>query len=97
MLSTKTAKGRALVERAKNDYGDALSNIYGRYSIGKMKAMEYCRRKYCEDDCARGFRIISYNTYGFSVAWETICEIDNNIVPCVHIETPSNTYDVALI
>ena len=97
MITTKTAKGRGLFERAKNNYGSELCDIYGRYSDAKMKAMEYCRRKYCMDDYAREFRIISYNTFGFSVAWDTIYELDDNIVPGVHIETFRNTYDVAII
>lgn len=60
--------------------------------------MEECKQKYCNDKYGRYFRIISYNTFGFSVAWGTSYEIDYDVVvPGVHIETPSNTYDVVFI
>lgn len=97
MLTTKTAKGRGLYERSKYDYGHQLNMVYGRYSDAKRKAMDYCYYKFAKDENARHFRIISYNTFGFSAAWNTIYEIDGNVVPGVHIETPSNSYDVALM
>lgn len=97
MITTKTAKGRALFERTKSDYGVDLTDIYERYSDAKRKAMEYCKNKFAMDEFSRHFRIISYNTFGFSVAWDTIFEIDGKKVHGVHIETPSNAYEVALI
>ena len=97
MIKVSTAKGKALYERTKRDCGRELNQIYSRYSEAKMHAMEECKSRYCDDPHSRDFRIISYNTYGFSVAWSTIYELDTVFVPGVHIETPHHSYDVVLI
>ena len=97
MIKVSTAKGNELFERTKNNYGTELSQIYSAFSEAKKKAMRYCKDKYATDDNGRNFRIISYNNFCFSVAWDTMYELDNLTVPGVHIETAMNSYDVIMI
>lgn len=97
MIKVSTAKGRQLYERSQRDYASTLDMIYGRYSHEKVKAMKHCEELFCKDVHATHFRIISYNKYGFSVAWNTEYVIEGMAIPGVHIETPSNTYDVIFI
>lgn len=98
MIKVSTSKGRELYERSQRDYGSTLDMIYGRYSQEKAKAMKHCKELFCKDMYANHFRIISYNTFGFSVAWNTSYEIEYGVVVRgVHIETPSNSYDVIFI
>lgn len=97
MIKVSTVKGRSLFERTKNNYGTELSQIYSTFSEEKKKAMRYCKDKYATDDNGKNFRIISYNTFCFSVAWDTMYKLDNLMVPGTHIETFKNSYDVIMI
>lgn len=97
MIKVSTAKGRSLFELTKNNYGTELSQIYNTFSEEKKKAMRYCKDKYATDNNGRNFRIISYNKFCFSVAWDTMYELDNLTVSGVHIETAMHSYDVIMI
>lgn len=88
--STKT--GHRWIVSARNCEGYNLNNVYGRYSDAKKEAYENCFRKYVSADGSKNFRIFSHNTFGFSVAWEETLEGKEYL----HIETPQNTYYVAL-
>lgn len=83
IVTTATAKGRNLFDRANCKEGYDLYDIYTTYSQEKYKAWRKCLNK-CLDEDGRHFRIISHNSYGFSVAWD--------IREGVRIETPSNSY-----
>ncbi len=96
MIKVSTAKGRALFERARNNYGTELSQIYSTFSEAKNRGMRYCKDKYATDDNGRNFRIISYNMFCFSVAWDTMYKLDDIMIPGVHIETANNSYDVIM-
>lgn len=87
--STKT--GHRWIVSARNCEGYNLNDVYGRYSDAKKEAYENCFRKYASGR-SKNFRIFSHNTFGFSVAWEEILEGKEYL----HIETPQNTYYVAL-
>ena len=97
MIKVSTAKGKKLYESSKCDYGATLDMIYSKYSQQKVKAMRYCMDKYATDDNGRNFRIISYNTFSFSVAWDTVYKLDGLNIPGVHIETFKNSYDVIMM
>lgn len=88
--STKT--GHRWIVSARNCEGYNLSDVYGRYSDAKKEAYENCFRKYVSADDSKNFRIFSHNTIGFSVAWEETLKGKEYL----HIETPQNTYYVAL-
>ena len=89
VLTTKTKKGQNLLARARSNYGEDLSDVYGRYSSAKADAMKDCK-KMSEEEDGDDFRIISFNTNFFSVAWDFIYDGK----PAVHIITPANDYVV---
>lgn len=82
-LLSNSAKGKMLFERANNNEGYDLYDIYETFSELKRTAWRKCLNK-CLNEDGRHFRIISHNRYGFSVAWDTR--------EGVRIETPTNSY-----
>lgn len=89
VLTTKTKKGQNLLAKARSNYGEDLSDVYGRYSSAKAEAMKDCKETK-NAESGWDFRIISYNTNFFSVAWDFIYDGK----PAVHIITPANDYVV---
>ena len=90
-------KGKMILrdERGKNflrEWGKSenhsLFDIYARPSIYKQKAFKLCWERFCDDDTARQFRIISYNKNFFVVAWMTIV----NQHPYLFVDTGRNEY-----
>ena len=92
ILKASTKSGARWIVSARNCEGYNLNDVYGRYSDAKKEAYENCFRKYVSADGSKNFRIFSHNTFGFSVAWEETLEGKEYL----HIETPQNTYYVAL-
>lgn len=91
-LKGSTKAGYRWIVSTRNYEGYNLNDVYGRYSEAKKEAYEGCFNKYVSVDGSKNFRIFSHNTFGFSVAWEEVREGEE----CLHIETPQNTYIVAL-
>lgn len=89
-LSTKTGYRWAL--SANNNEGYKLSDIYERYSFRKENAYNWCFDQFRKSEFSKNFRIISHNTFNFSVAWEDV--IDGEEV--TRIETANNSYAVLL-
>lgn len=89
IIKGSTKFGQSLLARANHFEGTDLDDVYGRWSRAKADAMRSCRRL-CEEMNGYNFRIISHNTFGFSVAWN----YDNSETGEVmtRIETSSNTY-----
>jgi hypothetical protein len=92
ILKASTKSGARWIVSAKKEEGYRLSDIYESYSIGKENAYNDCFNKYVSAETSKNFRIFSHNTFGFSVAWEETIENEEYL----HIETPQNTYIVAL-
>lgn len=92
ILKASIKSGARWIVSAKKEEGYRLSDIYESYSIGKENAYNDCFNKYVSAEASKNFRIFSHNTFGFSVAWEETIENEEYL----HIETPQNTYIVAL-
>ena len=82
-FSSDTAKGKMLFQKADNNEGYDLYDVYESFSEEKWRAWKKCLNK-CVNEDGRHFRIISHNRYGFSVAWD--------IREGVRIETPTKSY-----
>ena len=69
-IKSNTQKGRAYLFRYR--YA-TLTNIYEAYkrpSAEKVRADYFCRSQMAKEN-GQGYRVISYNTFNFSVAWKT--------------------------
>lgn len=62
-----------------------LWETYTTWSSAKAKAWQWCEEK-CMNTKGKRFRIISRNTFGFSVAWISDDE------KTLYVETPKNSY-----
>lgn len=91
IISGATKRGQELLARARYNEGTELYHVYGNISSAKMRAMEDCKRWYRETN-GRNFRIISHNTFQFSVAWEYDNPETGELM--TRIETANNTYIV---
>lgn len=91
IISGLTKKGQALRASALRWEGTELSDVYGRYSNLKEKAMRQCR-EWCEADGGWDFHIISHTCQGFSVAWYYSDKETGEII--TRIETPFSTYRI---
>lgn len=85
IINSSTKRGADMIRRASIFEGSSLHEVYSRYSAAKAESFNNCR-KMCNDECGSNFRIISHNTFGYSVAWD--------IFNGVRIETPKNSYFV---
>ena len=85
-IKKETKRGQNLIDRSKTFKGTRLEDVYSSYSQAKLSAWQDCYNKYLEED-GNNFHIISFNTFGFSVAWE--------VADGVRIETPQNSYKIA--
>ena len=100
LVKGSTVKGQNLLASADNNLGYDLWEVYGRFSRAKVNALEWCKEK-CHNTNGYGFRIISKNSFSFSVAWEVDdFEYVNpktgevTIEPATFIETSQNSYIV---
>lgn len=79
--NTKAAARFINAYNRSTDY--ELRHVYGRYSWEKEHADFNCRRQMV-DEGGHGYKIISFDTFGFSVAWET--------AEGLRVETPQSSY-----
>lgn len=84
-IKASTKKGMAMLERASYNEGFKLWDVYGTVSQAKQNAWEYCL-SLCNRENGTNFRIISHNTFSFSIAWD--------VADGVRIETAQNSYFV---
>jgi hypothetical protein len=83
IIKANTAKGRTMLNNARANEGTELWQIYDTYSPAKRRSFEACKAL-CYNEGGCNFRIISHNTFGYSVAWET--------AEGTRIETAQNSY-----
>lgn len=79
--TTKTAQ--RFVNAYNRSTASTLADVYGRYSTEKSRAEYFCRQR-MQNENGDGFRIISYNTFGFSCGWQT--------ADGLRVETACNSY-----
>lgn len=63
-----TKKQNNIYNRYLNSYASSLRDVYDSWSQSKENAMEYCRAEFAHKD-GEGFRIISANTFQFTVGF----------------------------
>jgi hypothetical protein len=82
--NTKAARRFVLSYMNSNDY--SLRDVYGHYSTAKACAEIECRDMMRKEN-GRGFKIMSFNTFGFTCGWM--------VGDVLRVETPSNSYRIA--
>ena len=85
-IKANTKRGRAFLSSYNNSGNYSLRDCYDNYSTRKARAeiwfIDQMRRK-----SGDGFKILSFNTFGFSCGWIT--------GDGLRVETPSNSYLIA--
>lgn len=92
-IKASTKKGLSMLDRANYNEGFKLWDVYGTVSQAKQNAWEYCYSLFCKENGSTNFRIISHNTFSFSVAWDIIDSETGEFLG-VRIETAQNSYFV---
>lgn len=87
-IKASTKKGADMLNRANYNEGFRLWDVYGTVSQAKQNAWDYCYNL-CNRENGTNFRIISHNTFSFSVAWD--------VPEGVRIETAQNSYFVQYV
>ena len=67
-INSTTKRGQRWIESYDRSTDSTLSDCYGRFSCAKARAERDCKNK-MEKEGGEDFRIISYNTFGFSCGW----------------------------
>lgn len=96
IIKKSTKRGQNLISNTNRCIGRSLDDVYTCASHAKHQAYNWCLEQYRKDEHAENFRITSHSTQQFTVAWDTI-HIDQNtgeVLPCRHVETAYNTYDI---
>ena len=93
-IKANTKKAEQMLKRANYNEGYTLRDVYGNYSIAKENAYNRCLSE-CAKDNGYNFRIVSHNSFSFSVAWDVINPKTGEIIG-VRIETPQNSYYVEI-
>lgn len=100
IIKGSTVRGKNLLRRADSYEGYCLEDVYTNPSSAKYRAYNECYRWYLDCDEPDNFRVISHNTFQFSVAWECMVEYVNpktgevTTEEATRIETAANTYVV---
>lgn len=82
-LNRKSYAGKKALESHCNVAGHTLQDVYKNPSNLKQKAFDQCLEM-CMDEGGAYFHICSFNTFGFTVSWET--------THGVRMETPKSSY-----
>lgn len=85
-IKMKSKQGINFRERLLQSNDVQLQDVYKNWSNRKEVAYKYCINEF-EKDNGYKFRIISYNTFGFTVAWF----LPNGNI---RVETPQTSYIV---
>lgn len=87
-LNKNTKNASRFVNAYYRSNETSLRECYNTYSTAKACAERECRRMMLNEN-GNGFRIISFNTFGFSCGWM----VGENIL---RVETPQSSYEIAL-
>ena len=91
-LKASTKAGQNIIERAKENIGTHLTDVYGTYSRAKEQAYNWCREEYVNTENSNYFHICSANIFCFTVAWYGTMNSEN----ILRFETRDNSYLVWL-
>ena len=69
-IKPTTKRGRAYMERYNRATITDLFQAYARPSVNKTRA-DYLRRAQMAKENGHGYKVISFDTFHFSVAWRT--------------------------
>ena len=69
IINANTKRASDMIRRASVSEGYSLDEVYSSYSAAKANSWSYCR-DLCRREGGSSFRIISHNTFGYSVAWD---------------------------
>lgn len=69
-INATTKAGNRFINAYKTSAFDCLGDCYGRYSTAKACAENDCRAM-MRNEAGHGFRILSFNTFGFTCGWIT--------------------------
>lgn len=85
-IKKTTKRGAYLLASYRRSNSYELRDCYGRFSGAKAHADYNCREAMRRNG-GSGYKIISFNTFGFSCGW---------MMPdgSLHVETPTNSYNV---
>lgn len=84
-IKSTTKAAVRFINSYNNSRRDSLRDCYTSYSTAKACAERDCRR-WMDQENGHGFRILSFNTFGFTCGWMT----ENGL----RIETPSSSFIV---
>jgi len=95
IIKAGTKKAEQMLRRASYCEGRDLYEVYGSVSSAKVHAMDDCLNWYRQDN-GKNFRIVSHNSFSFSVAWEMeyVNPETGEVSDATRIETKSNSYIV---
>ena len=85
-INVSTLRGSRFMNAYNRSTDYCLRHVYGRYSSAKACAENECLRK-MSDENGHGFKIMSFNSFGFTCGWLTSDGL--------RVETPSGSYLVA--
>ena len=83
IIKGTTKKGQDMLAKAQYCEGRSLFDVYSSFSQSKERAFEQCLAM-CNKENGNDFRIISHNTFQFSVAW--------NVKNGIRVKTASSSY-----
>lgn len=83
IINANTKRASDFLRRASVSEGHSLRDVYATYSYEKAMSYRDCATK-CAEEGGKNFRIISHNTFSYSVAWD--------IPGGVRIETAKSSY-----
>lgn len=85
-IKNTTKAAARFINSYNNSRRNSLRDCYTKYSTAKACAERDCRR-WMDQENGHGFKILSFNTFGFTCGWMT----ENGL----RIETPSASYLVS--
>ena len=85
-INTNTKAAARFIDAYNRSRDYSLRDCYGRYSTAKACAERECRAM-MEKENGTGFKILSFNTFGFTCGWM--------VGDTLRVETPSNSYRIA--
>lgn len=92
VLRESTARGRRVYSMAQQNAASDIFQVYENPSYNKREAFYRCQLAFHEDKSARNFRICSFNTFLFTVAWDTSCLYNGEIEACTVFKTREYDY-----
>lgn len=85
-INANTKAAARFINDYRKSFNYSLMDVYGRYSHEKARAEMDCRAM-MEKENGTGFKIMSFNTFGFTCGWM--------VGDTLRVETPSNSYKIA--